>query len=117
MREHVQFQTFRPRLLEVYDAPAHDYLLLRAPRVGGATYIFVKYACPPTYIHSSLARGAGSVRRHVLLSVYPRVTSIYHRTARAKSLRKNFDGKSYLDSEYRETLVPFWMQALHRILF
>ena len=38
MREHVQFQTFRPRLPEVYDAPAHDYLLLRAPRVGGATY-------------------------------------------------------------------------------
>ena len=54
MREHEKFQTFRPRLPEVYDAPAHDYLLLRAPRVGGATYIFVKYACPPTYTPRSL---------------------------------------------------------------
>ena len=58
MREHVQFQTFRPRLPEVYDAPAHDYLLLRAPRVGGATYIFVKYACPPTYIPRSYSPSA-----------------------------------------------------------
>ena len=106
MREPVQFQTFRPRLPEVYDAPAspaYDYLLLRAPRVGGATYIFVKYACPPTYIHSSLARGAASVRRHVLLSVYPRVTSIYHQRVGPKSLHKTFDAESDPDSEYRET--------------